>query len=455
MRSCADLLREAQLEALSDLMKGQTLAELASTLKEGRPALFSHLKACGVDKLGDRQKLTNALAKAERLGTMRPYLDEASASSSGLASGKLLPFPYAEKAASHLANANALKQHGNEAFKAARHAVAVDIYADAIHAATEAAKDALSKAAAESLLGSLHANSAASHLKLERWADAVASASGALEVDGDNAKALYRRGMAQLRLKDRAAARRDLVRCAKVDPKNRDAREALAALDRERAAEKAEFREAFKREIARDEAADGAESEESIVEAWRVECDRLRTEQGRCVVSIGDDPHDADFDEDATESKPRFDKFDVAPISLDEFKRQRKAKAKAKAEAAKAEAEQLRERVARDARERAVRDGVDLAALDALYASLRSEGVDTADVASLHNALRARGVDPNDQEDLEDFARTYSKKNPAYGGVAWGAKPAAECEADAVDDEEEISTESMYSMSKWVGQQKG
>ena len=42
----------------------------------GRPALLAHLKASGVDKLGDRQKLTNALSKADREGLIEPYLAE-------------------------------------------------------------------------------------------------------------------------------------------------------------------------------------------------------------------------------------------------------------------------------------------------------------------------------------------------------------------------------------------
>ena len=123
-----------------------------------RPALLSHLKSAGVQRLGDRQKLTNALAKAERAGLLSPYLDEGRALASGLHAGKLVPFPHAEKASSHLANATELKKLGNEAFKAAQHAPAIDLYAAAAMAANQAATDAVSKEAAAELLSSLHAN---------------------------------------------------------------------------------------------------------------------------------------------------------------------------------------------------------------------------------------------------------------------------------------------------------
>ena len=48
-------------------------------------------------------------------------------------------------------------------------------------------------------------------------------------------------------------AKRDLTLCAKLDPKNKEAREALASLEVARSAEKAAFREAFKKEISHEE----------------------------------------------------------------------------------------------------------------------------------------------------------------------------------------------------------
>ena len=174
-----------------------------------------------------------------------------------------MPYPHAEKPASHLANATALKDLGNTSFKASSLEPAIDLYADAILAASEAvpAKDAGTEATAVALLVSLHSNTAACYLKLERWMEVVASATCAIDLDATNAKALYRRGMAYTHLDNkRGDARKDLVACVKLDPKNRDAREALAAIDKEKAAQKAAFSEAFKKEIARDES-EGHEGE--------------------------------------------------------------------------------------------------------------------------------------------------------------------------------------------------
>ena len=87
-----------------------------------------------------------------------------------------------------------------------------------------------SKKEAEALLVSLHANTAAAFLKLKRWADVVSSASMALDLDHANPKAMYRRGLAYKHLGQRTEAKRDLVQCAKLDPKNREIRDELSKL---------------------------------------------------------------------------------------------------------------------------------------------------------------------------------------------------------------------------------
>ena len=77
----------ASLDALTAALSSVTLKELETALqgKDGRQAVLSQLKSSGVERIGDRQKIANALAKADRLGTLKPYLDEATAVSSGLA----------------------------------------------------------------------------------------------------------------------------------------------------------------------------------------------------------------------------------------------------------------------------------------------------------------------------------------------------------------------------------
>ena len=73
LRSLDDLLRSAEVEHLSDVMGALTLGGLSDTLERlGRVQLLSHLKEHGAVKLGDRQRIVNALSKAKRLGTLEP-----------------------------------------------------------------------------------------------------------------------------------------------------------------------------------------------------------------------------------------------------------------------------------------------------------------------------------------------------------------------------------------------
>lgn len=206
------------------------------------------------------------------------------------------------------------------------------------------------------------------------------------------------------------------------------------------------------------------------------------------MVEIGDQPWEFDKEDEDHESKPRFDGFQLAPITLEDFRRQRKQQqAAAKGAEAKAMLEQ-RQRMGQAAREAALRDGVDVEALDRLYESLRAEGIDISNVRELHAALRSKGVDPDDRAELEDFARSYAAAHPSYAssGFSWApttfqtdaAQPPmpkiirfpedasvtasmqkppraegelSEGEPDPSDDEEgeSISTESMYSMGSW------
>jgi tetratricopeptide (TPR) repeat protein len=455
------------LDALAAALSSFTLKELETALKGkdgGRQAVLSQLKSAGVERIGDRQKIANTLAKADRLGTLKPYLDEATAMSSGLAEGKCAPYPYAPTSKAWMENATSLKQRGNDAFKSGtQDSHAVDLWGAAVDAVSKAieADGSSGGKGAQTMLVSLHANRAAAHLRLQQWPEAIESASAAIALDGAHAKALFRRGVAHKALRNRTEAKRDVVASIKADPKNREAREALAALETEKEKSKASFREAFQKELATSYDQDGEESEEVVAAAWRAECERLRG------VKV-----------DVTDDTP-------PPITLVNFRRQRAEKRRASQAKAKAAQEEAEERMRTAAREAAKRDGVDVEALDALYASLRSEGVDTSDPAALHQALLARGVDPSDRDELEAFARSHAKESIAYasGGFSWAppAEPAAAApEPQIIDlrglqgnggaqskelalqaattpspksedggDDEEISTESMYSLSSW------
>lgn len=73
-------------------------------------------------------------------------------------------------------------------------------------------------------------NASAAHLKRRQWGAAADAAGSVLAVDGDNAKARYRRGLARSKLCMFAEARSDLVLAAKALPADRAIRKALEDL---------------------------------------------------------------------------------------------------------------------------------------------------------------------------------------------------------------------------------
>eukprot|EP00413_Alexandrium_margalefii_P016648 CAMPEP_0204548948 /NCGR_PEP_ID=MMETSP0661-20131031/23958_1 /ASSEMBLY_ACC=CAM_ASM_000606 /TAXON_ID=109239 /ORGANISM="Alexandrium margalefi, Strain AMGDE01CS-322" /LENGTH=529 /DNA_ID=CAMNT_0051555869 /DNA_START=58 /DNA_END=1647 /DNA_ORIENTATION=+ len=76
----------------------------------------------------------------------------------------------------------------------------------------------------------LRLNCAQACIKQSVWIDAIEHASKVLLIDKDNAKALYRRGLAAVQLDSESRleqARADFARVAQLDPSNREAREQL------------------------------------------------------------------------------------------------------------------------------------------------------------------------------------------------------------------------------------
>jgi len=76
----------------------------------------------------------------------------------------------------------------------------------------------------------LHLNSAAAHLSVPTWKDAVASATKALIIDPANAKGLYRRAQAYVGLLERGKAVSDLNTLLRVQPDNEPAEILLASI---------------------------------------------------------------------------------------------------------------------------------------------------------------------------------------------------------------------------------
>jgi len=136
------------------------------------------------------------------------------------------------------------KERGNAAFKSGDNDAAVAAYADGL-VALKAYRDAhadsdddADKASATTpaqveereVRVSLHLNSAMALLKLEQWEKALASSKAALDVQPENVKALYRKGVAGARLGRVDGAVVDLQKALKLEPANRDAKRELARL---------------------------------------------------------------------------------------------------------------------------------------------------------------------------------------------------------------------------------
>ena len=125
----------------------------------------------------------------------------------------------------HVAIGQELKTIANSAFKSGNLEGALDKYQKALRYCAEASNDEDSvekKEAVKSLKISLYSNSALIQWKLQKFDEAVTSASKALDIEGiadaDRAKALYRRGVAYSSLKRWELASADLSAAAKLAP---------------------------------------------------------------------------------------------------------------------------------------------------------------------------------------------------------------------------------------------
>jgi len=122
--------------------------------------------------------------------------------------------------------ATALKGYGNDAFKKGDLSLGLDKYQKGLRYLNEdpEMKDEPpeTKKAMDALRFTLNSNSALLSNKLKSYDDALRSASTALDVTGvsgaDKAKALYRRAVAEVGLKDEDAALKDLEEALKLVP---------------------------------------------------------------------------------------------------------------------------------------------------------------------------------------------------------------------------------------------
>ncbi|XP_054433583.1 protein unc-45 homolog A isoform X2 [Pteronotus mesoamericanus] len=112
-----------------------------------------------------------------------------------------------------------LRKDGNELFKCGDYEGALAAYTQALGLGATAEDQAI-----------LHRNLAACHLKREDYNKAEAEASKAIEKDGGDVKALYRRSQALEKLGRLDQAVLDLQRCVSLEPKNKVFQEALRSI---------------------------------------------------------------------------------------------------------------------------------------------------------------------------------------------------------------------------------
>ena len=149
----------------------------------------------------------------------------------------------------------AKKERGNVYFKRGELKEAIGRYEKSnTHAPTDKDWDKSEKSAEDRAAGvalarktklSCYLNIAASQLRLDDAAAAVTACTSALEIDAQNAKALYRRGQAQMALGEIGAAKTDLLAAARLDPKSREVRNELEALKAKREEGRARDKAAF------------------------------------------------------------------------------------------------------------------------------------------------------------------------------------------------------------------
>lgn len=147
------------------------------------------------------------------------------------------------------------KTFGNKAFKAGDIGVALDKYQKALRYLNEDPdldnEPAETKQDMDALRAAINSNAALMNNKLEAWDDAVRAATNAIDVgilpDKEKAKALYRRGIAYVRLKDEEAAIKDLEEAKKLAPEDKAVIAELAAVKKAAAERLAKEKKAYKK----------------------------------------------------------------------------------------------------------------------------------------------------------------------------------------------------------------
>lgn len=141
-----------------------------------------------------------------------------------------------------------LKAEGTELFQKKEFAKATTKYEEAAnYAAGEGISGNDIPEGERPMFVSCWSNAAMCHIKEKKWTEAVQACNHVLEIDdeGSNVKALYRRGLARLKMGFLKEAKEDLMAAYKVDNANKDVRRALQQLKEAAAEAKKKEKEAF------------------------------------------------------------------------------------------------------------------------------------------------------------------------------------------------------------------
>jgi tetratricopeptide (TPR) repeat protein len=124
------------------------------------------------------------------------------------------------------------KAQGNARVKELDYVSAVKSYVDGLrHVEGMLDLTDADRAIVDPLKVSLYSNLSMCYLKLESYKKARENASGAIKLDGAHAKALYRRGLANVQLKEFDDAHADFTAALAADPTNKDAARQLKRVD--------------------------------------------------------------------------------------------------------------------------------------------------------------------------------------------------------------------------------
>uniref|UniRef100_A0A0G4G4G3 peptidylprolyl isomerase n=1 Tax=Chromera velia CCMP2878 TaxID=1169474 RepID=A0A0G4G4G3_9ALVE len=119
------------------------------------------------------------------------------------------------------------KERGNDFFKKNQIAEALMEYQDALGWFHLAQWSPALQPMADSLQTTLLLNAASCHLRRGEWLEVIDKTGKALEIDPSSTKALFRRGVAKMRLDELENAKKDLLKAAQQDPRNAEIRKNL------------------------------------------------------------------------------------------------------------------------------------------------------------------------------------------------------------------------------------